>query len=94
MLTDKEIGRQPAESDASFFLKILTIIKIETDKEKRKYMAKRLKELQRGAVGTPPDLVVFSDGSKIRITAKKELDEYTDELSNILKFEVVESEVK
>ena len=92
--TDKEIGRQDGESDASFFLKIITLARIETDKERRKYMAKRLEELQKGTVGTPPDLVVFSDGSKIRVTAKRELNEYTDEIDNILKYEIVESGVK
>ncbi len=92
--TDKEIGRQDGESDVSFFLKIITLARIETDKERRKYMAKRLRELQKGTVGTPPDLVVFSDRSKIRVTAKRELNEYTDEIDNILKYEIVESGVK
>ena len=90
--TDTEIGRQPGESDASFFLKILTLAHVEKDREKRKYMAKRLKELQKIAVEEPLATFTFPDRSKIAMTIERKLNEDTDEIDDVVKFNVVGSE--
>ena len=92
MITDKEIGRQPAECDASFFLKVVTLVNIEDDRKRKKYMVKRLKELEKSTIEKNTSIFSFPDSSKVKMVIEVEMDEENDEVTNVVRLNLIEKE--
>ncbi len=91
MISDNALGRHESETDASFVLRLFTYTCIKKDNVR----IDRLRELVNSSkdIDSPEgNILVFPDGSKIRAILKEELDEETDEMGEVLTFEVVGSE--
>ncbi len=86
MKTDKELGRQDGESDASFELKLQSLYRVKPDKFARKRANSLLKTAKENADGS----IIFPDGSMIIQEIKEELNEETDEIETHIIFKVIE----